>query len=193
MYKKISDFLLRWETRQLQAYIPCRKRNFTGLNKFEDCGDVIASSGVTIGTGLDLGQQTEERLQNMGIELASIIKMRPYIGKIKMDAVAALRDRPLRITDAECDQLDRCVHTTYIDEARVRYNRASSLDFDQLPWQAQAVIVSLGYQLGGSSRYPTTWKHLVAGDWQKAAWELRHGFKNYANRRADEARLLEQI
>ena len=52
----IRNFLKKWETRQLIGYIPCEKRNYRGApgEGFEPIGQ----SGVTIATGLDLGQQT---------------------------------------------------------------------------------------------------------------------------------------
>ncbi|MEG0324349.1 MAG: pesticin C-terminus-like muramidase [Raoultibacter sp.] len=189
----ITDFLTKWETVQLQGYIPCKKHNFTGLNKFSDCGPVIASSGVTIGTGVDLGQQSEDGLLGMGVPAVLIEKFAPYLGRSKIAAVEALQAAPIRITERECKQLNEAVRVAYVNQARRRFNEASSTSFDDIPEEAQAVIVSLGYQLGAPSKYPTTWKFLINCDWSGAVWELEHGFKNYANRRADEAALLRKI
>ncbi|WP_241159754.1 pesticin C-terminus-like muramidase [Desulfovibrio sp. ZJ200] len=166
----IRRFLARWETRQLVAYMPCRKRNFTGREKRAECGEPIGASGVTVGTGLDLGQQAEADLRRMGIPA------------------------PLTLTDAQCEAVDAAVHGDYIRRAAALYDRDSAgLPFANVPPQAQAVIVSLFYQLGAPSGYPKTWKYLCAGDWAQAARELQTGFKRYANRRADEGRLLAEV
>ncbi|WP_165177479.1 pesticin C-terminus-like muramidase [Desulfovibrio sp. ZJ369] len=190
----IRHFLVRWETRQLVAYIPCRKRNFTGRENPAACGEPIGASGVTVGAGLDLGQQAEADLRRMGIPDALMERFRPYLGKRRQDALAALAAAPLTLTDAQCEAVDAAVHGDYIRRAAALYDRDSAgLPFVNVPPQAQAVIVSLFYQLGAPSGYPKTWKYLCAGDWAQAARELQTGFKRYANRRAAEGRLLAEV
>ena len=196
----IRKFLDKWETRQTVAYIPCRKRNFTGHNRAADCGEVIGQSGVTVGTGLDLGQQGEADLRRMGLDDATISRFRPYLGKKRQDAVAALAVAPLTLSDAECDAVDNAVHDDYIRRAADLYDRnTESRSFADQPQEAQAVIVSLFYQLGNPfpsknhTGYPLLYGHLCHGDWQVASHELQTGFRNYANRRADEGRLLREV
>lgn len=189
----IRSFLAQWETRQTVAYIPCRKRNFTGRNRIEDCGEPVGASGVTVGTGLDLGQQADADLRRMGISDALIERFRPYLGKRREDAVDALSLAPLILTDAECDAVDAAVHGDYIRRAAALYDAKAGTPFADCPAQAQAVIVSLFYQLGAPSGYPKTWKYLCACDWARASRELRTGFSRYANRRADEGCLLEEV
>lgn len=189
----IRNFLARWETRQTVAYIPCQRRNYTGGRAYDFAvfGPVIGASGVTVGTGLDLGQQSEADLRRMGIPAALIGRFLPYLGHRKMDAVFALHDAPLTLSDAECDALDAAVHADYIARAAALYAEESGQPFGDCPPEAQAVIVSLLYQLGaGKTRYPNTWRLLCAADWAGAARELQTGFTRYANRRADEGRLL---
>ena len=90
--------------------------------------------------------------------------------------------------------MDNAVHDDYIRRAAVRYDQQASTPFADCPFEAQAVIVSLFYQLGdGRTRYPKTWRLLCSGDWACAAYELRHGFTRYAVRRADEGALLEVL
>lgn len=189
----IRAFLTRWETRQLAAYIPCRKRNYTGARAYDPAlhGAVIGVSGVTVGTGLDLGQQAEDDLRRMGLPDALIARFRPYLGKRTAEAVAALQAGPLLLSEAECDALDAAVHADYIARAAARYDADAEEPFADCPPEAQAVIVSLFYQLGSpTTRYPRTWRLLCAGDWEGAARELRTRFSRYANRRADEGLLL---
>lgn len=188
----IRAFLARWERRQAAAYIPCRKRNYTGARAYDSAvyGEVIGSSGVTVGTGLDLGQQSESDLRRMGLPDALLARFRPCLGKRTAEAVAALAAAPLTLSDAECDALDAAVHADYIARAAALYDAHAQKPFADCPPEAQAVIVSLFYQLGSPIRYPQTWRLLCAGDWSGAARELQTGFTRYANRRADEGRLL---
>lgn len=189
----IRTFLTRWETRQTVAYIPCQCRNYRGHTAYDPAlyGPVIGVSGVTVGTGLDLGQQGTDDLRRMGVSAALSARLSPYLGKRRMDAVAVLAAAPLTLTDAECDALDEAAHTDYIARAARLYDAEADQPFTSCPKEAQAVIVSLFYQLGaGGSAYPVAWRALCAGDWPAASRELQHGFARYANRRADEGRLL---
>lgn len=190
----IREFLKKWETSQCVAYIPCRKRNFTGHNDYAVCGDVVASSGVTIGTGLDLGQQRESDLVRMGVPSLLIARFRPYLSLRREEAVFALERAPMTISDVECETLDDAVHVDYIRRVAQRYDTSSVLRFLDIPAEAQAVTVSLFYQLGdGVKKYPTTWMYLCTGAWTDASHELITGFTKYRNRRADEGRLLAKI
>ena len=191
----IHSFLARWEGRETVAYIPCRKRNFTGHNNFADCGDVIGASGVTVGCGLDLGRQSERDLARMGLAPDLVALFRPYLGTSRDDAVKALADAPLTLTDAQCDAVNDAAHNDYIKRAASAYDNAGpDAPFSEIPAQAQAVIVSLFYQLGaGVTQYPKTWRHLLNADWEAAARELETGFARFTTRRADEARLLREI
>ena len=201
-YEYIGKVLERFESRQLVAYIPCSRRNFTGTNDRASCGEVLGVSGVTVATGLDLGQQSRKSLDRMGIPDDIMVKLMPYVGLRREEAVSALRDCPLTLTDREVTAIDRCVHAEYIRRAVDIYDKAqadtecSDLRFIDIPRQAQAVIVSLYYQLGawnGTPGYRTTWKYLVACDWCAAARELMTGFRRYPQRRKAEGVILKEI
>lgn len=190
----IKKLLEKWETRQLQGYVPCKKRNFTGLNDRAVCGEVIASSGVTIGTGVDLGQQDAAGMLQMGVPPALVRRFTPYFTKRREVACAALTAFPLHISEEEREVLDEAMLRDYVQRAERQYDNDSLGLFRELPAQAQAVVVSLVYHLGsGRTRYPVTWRHLCDEDWQAAAHELKTGFTKFANRRADEGRLLETL
>lgn len=196
----ISAFLTRMEERHCVAYIPCRRKNFDGHGNAPDCGEPVGQSGVTIGAGLDLGQQSEADLRRMGLERELIDMFRPYLGKKRVSAMQALAAAPLTITEAQCDAVNRAVHTDYIRRAADLYDRnTESRSFADQPQEAQAVIVSLFYQLGspfpakGHTGYPVLYGHLCRVDWQAAALELKTGFKKYIYRRHQEGELLEGI
>lgn len=196
----ISAFLTRMEERHCVAYIPCRRKNFDGHGNAADCGEPVGQSGVTIGAGLDLGQQSEADLRRMGLERELIDLFRPYLGKKRVSAIQALAAAPLTITETQCDAVNRAVHGDYIRRAADLYDRnTKGLPFAELPQEAQAVIVSLFYQLGSPfpsrshTGYPALYGHLCRGYWQAAALELKTGFKKYACRRRQEGELLESI
>lgn len=196
----ISAFLTRMEERHCVAYIPCRRKNFDGHGNAADCGDPVGQSGVTIGAGLDLGQQSEADLRRMGLDPELIDLFRPYLGKKRHDAVLALSRATLTITEAQCDTVNRAVHGDYIRRAADLYGRnTESRSFAEQPQEAQAVIASLFYQLGspkpsnGHAGYPVLYGHLCRGYWQAAAHELKTGFRNYVYRRRQEGELLEEI
>lgn len=188
----IRDFLEKWETRQLEGYIPCNPRNYRR-------GPVegytpIGASGVTIGTGLDLGQQSRIDLIRMGVPDTLLDRFRPYLGKRTFTALHALQASPLRITDDECEVLDAAVHGEYIRRAEKKFNGFSTLSFSDIPCQAQAAIVSMVYHLGSpATRLPSVWRLLCAGNWKTASSALLADKSCYRLRRIDEGKLLAQI
>lgn len=205
----ITKHFREWEGRKTKAYIPCyvkveaqarigkTSRNYTGDNGFPDDYTVMGVSGVTIGTGCDLGQQTAAGLRAMGVPSDLVAKFMPYIGKSKDAAIRALHDAPFSITDIECDTLDYAVHGDYVKRIAQLYDKASIMPFSDIPKEAQAVIAHLFYHLGSpTKKYPATWDALVRQDWKTAADKLRNGelwSGPYDNGRASEGRLLATI
>ena len=192
-YDYISAFLCRMEGVFTTAYIPCRRRNFTGTNSLEACGPVLGASGVTIAAGLDLGQHTARELAAMGLDSALLARFAPYLGLKKAAAVAALAAQPMRISREECRAVNEALHRTYVDRTAARFARDGGGELGALPWQVQAVATSLMLHLGTPPRYPVTWGHLLAHRWPAAAQELETGFTRYKTRRAEEAALLRSI
>ena len=161
-------------------------------------GAVLGVSGVTIGTGVDLGQQTAAGLMDMGVDYAIVKKLLPYIGLKKLAAVDALKRQALTLTAAEVKALDDAVIGQYVKNIAARYDKDKpSQPFAVIPPEAQAVVASLLYQRGLASpkSYPNTWALLIKGDWPGAAAKLCNSalWKEYKTRRAAEGDLLKQI
>ncbi len=161
-------------------------------------GAVLGVSGVTIGTGCDLGQQTAAGLMDMGVPHSIVIKLLPYIGLKKQAAVEAIKCQPLTLTAAEIKTLDDAVIGRYVRDIEARYNKDNpTYRFADIPPEAQAVVVSLLYQRGLASpkSYPNTWALLLKADWPGAAAKLCTGslWSGYQTRRAAEGNLLKQI
>lgn len=205
----ISNFLNRDGVegpRVLVGYIPCyirgtnrtKSKNFKGLpdQRPEDY-EAMGVSGVTIATGVDLGQTDKVTLREYGVRQELIDVLMPYIGLKKDAAIHKLSQMPLRINPGDAEHLDHCVHNGYLRRyVRPAYDKASSVPFDDLPKQAQAVVFSCCYQkgCGGVRReWPRLWSYLTSQDWRAASRELKTGFKQYKLRRSVEGRLLEEL
>lgn len=181
--------------RQTRGYIPCRPRNFTGVNQDPAEYTAIGASGVTIATGCDLGQTDVETLESYGLDDSIISPLIPYLGKKKAAAIQKLSELPLKISDELAAEIDYHVHRGYLDRwVRPAYERDSSgVKFDDLPKEAQTVIFSTCYQKGcGGVRkeWPKLWGYLTEQNWADASNELTTGFQQYAARRRMEGELL---
>lgn len=204
----ISACFQEWEGRKRTGYIPCtvkpeaqarigkKSRNYTGNNGLPADYIVMGASGVTIGTGCDLGQQTVSGLGGMGVPQHLIDFFGPYIGKQRAQALLALHKAPFTISDGDCTALDSAIHAHYVGRIARLYDGESSIAFGDIPPQAQAVTAHLFYHLGTPKKYPNTWAALVRQDWATAAAKLQNGALwsgPYDHGRASEGRLLEQL
>lgn len=202
-WDEISSVLHRFEgPQQVRGYIPCDlttggTANYLGGPNPERYVP-MGVSGVTIGTGVDLGQTDADTLRGMGVPDAVIRQLVPYLGKRKADAVRALHERPLVISAEDADVLDAAMLKHHVGKISARYDRdAGEGAFEKLPWQAQAVIVSIQYQRGvhSPSKYKNTWRAFVRQDWKDAAYRLktRRFWSGYQDRRYEEGRILEDL
>lgn len=169
-----------------KGYVPCKN------------GVPLGVSGVTIGTGVDLGQQTAAGLLDMGVPHSIVIKLLPYIGLKTAAAVKAIQMQPLNLTATEVKALDDAVIGRYVRDIAARYDRDKPVNFfSSLPAQAQAVTVSILYQrgLGFINRSGAWWHYMQSGDWAKAAAWLCDPANGggYHSRRKAEGEILLQI
>ena len=187
---------------QLRGYIPCDLSSGGTANYYggpnPERYEPMGISGVTVGTGVDLGQTDAATLRGMGVSDTLVAVFLSYLGRRQNDAVRALHSAPLTIGAEDADRLDAAMLGHHVKKISRRYDRdAGSGAFDALPWQAQAVIVSIQYQRGvnSPSKYPNTWAALVRRDWADAARRLKtgHFWTGYQQRRALEGRLLEEL
>ncbi|WP_051258216.1 pesticin C-terminus-like muramidase [Desulfovibrio cuneatus] len=161
-----------------KGYVPCRN------------GQVIGVSGVTIATGLDLGQQNATSLAAMGIPAPICTKFAPYLGLKKEAAVQTLAAAPLVLTPQEVAQVDGCVHAFYTANTAARFDKKVPMRrFAQQTPEVQAVVVSLEYHLGpgGAAKFV---EKIVVGNVGGAIAMLEAETGIFANRRRAEAMLL---
>lgn len=197
---RIRAFLATVEGKQqTQGYIPCDlvgggTANYTGGPNPERYVP-MGISGVTVGTGVDLGQTDAATLASIGVSPSTVNSLRPYLCQSGPAAVTVLHRLPLFVSHEVAEELDAAMHSHHINIAQARYDKnAGAGAFAALPWQAQAAITSIIYQRGPGSirKFTNTWAALVRRDWPDAARRLMNGdlWERYQSRRAAEGRLL---
>ncbi len=149
-------------------------------------------SGVTIGTGIDLGQMGESDLEQFDFPSGLKDKLRPYLGIIKFEAVSLLNSMPLQVTDAEAELIDKQVKSRFLRGLERKFNDAAANRFDELPDGVQTVIASVAFQYGDlRTKTPNFWRQITTSDWQGAYSNLRNFGDKYPTRRNLEADLLQ--
>ena len=169
---------------KMQGYVP--KHNN---------GTVIGQSGVTIGVGVDLGQQTAAALAQEGVSPPLIAILKPYLGLQGQAAATYLNQHPLTITTTQAQALTQAVQTNLVNTIAGFYTTAAvpPSPFFQLPAGAQTVIADLAYQYGPylNSRTPIYWSQVTQGEWGAAVQNLNHFGDAYPSRRQAEATQLQ--
>lgn len=210
---KIFDWLPNVEGALVtRGYIPCyrldgngkrtgRTVNYRGPESGTPASvEAMGASGVTIGVGVDLGQQNEDDLRRWGCPTELVMRLLPYIGRKRRAAACALYTAPLELSRAETEALTRAEQRGYLEDVVLPWWRrfAPGRPFGELPWQAQTVVYSLVYQCGVQGalrRGPVTLGRIRDGRYMAAARALqdRSGWPDYQSRRAAEGRLLATV
>lgn len=160
----------------------------------DGAGKPLGKSGVTIASGLDLGQWGETQLRAHRVPDRIIDEIRPYLGVTGHDALDVLAHRPLSLSREDAHMLTDCIRGDIVDDLVRRYDAASDRAFKFLDQQAQTVIVSLGFQYGDlASETPNFWRQVVARDWPAAYANLMAFGDRYPTRRRKEAALLKDL
>ncbi|MCG6118314.1 MAG: pesticin C-terminus-like muramidase [Aquimonas sp.] len=127
----------------------------------DDAGRLLGaagnSSGVTVGVGVDLGQQDpkvyQERLKNAGASEELIQKLMPYVGLKQAEACTYLRENPLTLTQEEAILISReAKQDIYKRAERQYYDATNDGAFNKLPPAEQTVLYSRTYQQGNITR-----------------------------------------
>jgi LysM repeat protein len=156
-------------------------------------GKPLDNSGVTIGKGVDLGQQTPEKLAEIGVDRATIELLRPFFGLKGRDAVAALKaaqdaGMTVRLTDPQLANLDNSVLKGYAGSFQKEFERKVGFSFDELNENQQMALTSLAFQYGndgvlGTDDKPTNLtKQLKARDMEAAAGNIATWNNKYRTR-----------
>jgi len=166
-------------------------------------GVAIGRSGVTIGSGFDIGQHNAydlDRIFGKGTQNQDLKdKYSEYLGKTKQDAIDYLAENPLEITKEQADRTDNLVFGNKLGKLEDRYNRlynnskaTGDSSFARLPKEARAVLMSLSYHFGSAPKDVTD--AISKGDYTGAAEILtKMGEEKYTGRRELEANELGKI
>ena len=174
-----TGFIGQQEGFRLDAYVP---------------DPLFSMSGVTVGTGVDVGQRSVAEIQALDIPEDLKQKLIPYAGLKGQAAVNFLANRPLRLTEGEAYALDQAVAQEIFGDVATLYDAASEDSFLELPLEARTAIGDLAYQYGPNlaQRTPDFWGDVTQGRWDEATQTLRDFGDRYPDRRNEEAALLEQ-
>ena len=156
---------------------------------------LFSSSGVTVGTGVDVGQRSGADILALDIPEALKQKLIPYAGLTGQAAVNFLANRPLRLTENEAYALDQAVSGKIFGDVATLYDAATTGEtFLELPPEARTAVADLAYQYGPNlaQRLPDFWGDATQGRWDEATQGLRDFGDRYPARRDAEAELLEQ-
>ncbi len=171
----------------------------------------IQNSGVTVGVGVDLGQQTEDSLRRAmhqeakdygkpdDVKIDDILgRVKPFLSLHKDAAVNALEHHKEEygaypnLSRTEAQFISSSVQHDYAQQAADVFNKSQRqeprMDFWSLPAEAQTVLTDITYHhgRGGLTRVRSL---LHQGKWQEAVDKLRQiapssGFKERMLKRA---------
>ena len=108
-----------------------------------------SQSGVTIGSGVDLGHWSVDQLRRRRVPEPIIRRIRPYLGLRGDDAIEVAGE--LELSPEDADTLSRIIQGDIVDALRQRYGRSQepgTLRWDYLPSAAATVITSVAFQYG---------------------------------------------
>ena len=148
-------------------------------------------SGVTIASGVDIGNMGRLGYLALPPDVQDLVIS--YLGLTGARAVAALKAKPLTVTQAQANALDAVSHAYILGPLRASYDSYTHKGaFDALPDRAQTVITSLEFQYGGlmPTRCPKFWGMCVRQDWAGAVEVLKNFGDKYPTRRLAEAEYL---
>ena len=166
-------------TAKTKAYVPTKD------------GKVLDSSGVTIGTGVDLGSKDKNYFRYLD-DTDLVTKLEPYFGKKKDSAVNKLKEVPLTLTKEEVKKLDAYVKKMEFRSLKNRWNQDSSVKWKDLPSGKATAVASVYYQYGPKMFTHNFWTQVTGGQWQQAYNNLMNYGDKYPSRRKREAAVLKK-
>jgi hypothetical protein len=166
-----------------------------GYVPLDGAGKPLGKSGVTVGSGIDLGQWSEADLRKRRVPDKILDQIRPYFGVRGNDAVELLAHRPLNMTFEDARTLGGCIRGDILESLVKRYDASSDRAFRYLPQQAQTVITSVAFQYGANlaEATPNFWRQVTRRDWKAAHANLMNFGDAYRTRRKKEAALLKDL
>ena len=139
LIESVTENLHALEANKLKAYVPENKD-----------GTVIGKSGVTIASGLDLGQYNYEDLtKNLKIPKDLADKLKPYLGKRGKAAQQALKT-PFEISEEEASTINTAVSKNELKKLTNNFNKLTGRVFSAEPNNVKQALLIASYNLGSS-------------------------------------------
>ncbi len=163
-----------------KAYVPWSEKTAKGN-----------SSGVTIGSGFDLGQRKRpDELRAMGLPESLVQKFAPYLGKKRSDAVKFLRNHPLSLSEDETNTLNRCILIDMgkkairhwdTEVAKQRKTWPDAPYFHEMNTDQQTIIFSRYYNEGQGwiKKHPDIHQSILRNDWDTAGEQWLNQIQRY--------------
>jgi hypothetical protein len=166
--------IANYEGNKIQGYVPDAKGS---------------KSGVTIASGLDLGNKNINDLK--GLPENILTKLKPFLGLKGNEAVAKAKE--LNITNEEAKIINTFAHKQSLTKLKKKWEKDSKQSFNLLSKEQATVLASVAFQYGDlKTQTPTFYKLALAGDWQGVYEELMNFNDNYPTRRKKEAAYLKK-
>tara|TARA_R100001443_G_scaffold113906_3_gene129195 strand:+ start:740 stop:1498 length:759 start_codon:yes stop_codon:yes gene_type:complete len=162
---------------------------------------VLDSSGVTIGTGLDLGTKNMDYFKDFENK-ETLKKMEAYFGMKGQAAYDFEQDNPLSLTREEAVELDNFVKGRELGSIEDSFLALTGKELSSMPPRLQTVIADLQFQYGSNYNRTPNFKEIIkdiAEDPQDADSyiplmnELRDFGDKYDTRRGREANLIQEL
>jgi hypothetical protein len=175
-----------------EGYVPvCTAASIKNKNPVcsgKSVGDAIGKSGVTIGTGVDLGQMNEYDLKRLKLPDYFYKTLKPYLGK---RGTAALKMPKLQLMGIDAKILSYRVKDKIISIIVKRYEEKSGKVFNSLSNNIQTAIIDYFYQYGQNSMliapHKDLWEYITDNNWEKVVQFLdtQEQYKDRRKREAD--------
>eukprot|EP00128_Syssomonas_multiformis_P015405 Colp12_sorted_trinity150504_noHs@12758 len=132
----------------------------------------LPTSGVIVGTGLNLNSYSYEFLLASGTPSSIIDKIRPVLGKLGADAQSLLTIAPINLSDDEALTLSRNVLGAIARQLEAEYNNkkaSGAAVYANLPKGVRTAMLSIYYQFGSIAELSLPlWQEILANNWQNA-------------------------
>ena len=144
---------------KLKGYVP------------QEAGRPIGASGVTIASGVDLGQMSKEEIKYLPISETLKLKLRLYADVEGSVGILLLEELPLVITKEEADELDEAIYSKIIGILGRLYNKFSKVTFQEIPSKAKTALASISINRGPhfgavGGAYTEVWTAAIKQDWK---------------------------
>ncbi|WP_250393008.1 pesticin, partial [Escherichia coli] len=157
--------------------------------------DYFNSTGVTFGSGVDLGQRSKQDLLNDGVPQSIADKLDGYYMLRGQSAYDKVKSNPLTLSDNEAHLLSNIYIDKFSKQIEGIFNDANiGMGFSDLPVRTRTALVSLGYQHGYylPKTTPNVWNKVTSKDWSGLVNELNNFGGGSPDRRKREGALIQQ-